>query len=101
METHKQPKEKELWEYNWAAKAERLHGQFKKLAYKINYMTGMTNWGRKIGRNTPCPCKSGRKYKKCCVVHHDANVKKVGQLQVAMSKLQARAKRYGMEGVAR
>ncbi|MFN2267488.1 MAG: UPF0149 family protein [Desulfonatronovibrio sp.] len=21
---------------------------------------------RKIGRNEPCPCKSGRKYKKCC-----------------------------------
>lgn len=22
--------------------------------------------GRKIGRNSPCPCGSGRKYKKCC-----------------------------------
>ena len=22
--------------------------------------------GRKIGRNDPCPCGSGRKYKKCC-----------------------------------
>jgi len=22
--------------------------------------------GRKIGRNEPCPCGSGKKYKKCC-----------------------------------
>ena len=22
--------------------------------------------GEKIGRNTPCPCGSGKKYKKCC-----------------------------------
>ena len=21
---------------------------------------------KKIGRNTPCPCNSGKKYKKCC-----------------------------------
>lgn len=23
--------------------------------------------GKKIGRNEPCPCKSGKKYKKCCL----------------------------------
>jgi uncharacterized protein YecA (UPF0149 family) len=22
---------------------------------------------KKIGRNAPCPCGSGKKYKKCCV----------------------------------
>ena len=22
---------------------------------------------RKIGRNNPCPCKSGKKFKKCCL----------------------------------
>lgn len=22
--------------------------------------------GKKIGRNEPCPCESGKKYKKCC-----------------------------------
>ncbi len=22
----------------------------------------------KVGRNTPCPCGSGRKYKKCCLL---------------------------------
>ncbi|MGM9539318.1 SEC-C metal-binding domain-containing protein, partial [Anaerovibrio sp.] len=23
--------------------------------------------GRKIGRNEPCPCGSGKKYKNCCI----------------------------------
>jgi uncharacterized protein YchJ len=23
--------------------------------------------GKKIGRNAPCPCGSGKKYKKCCL----------------------------------
>jgi uncharacterized protein YecA (UPF0149 family) len=23
-------------------------------------------YGQKIGRNDPCPCGSGKKYKKCC-----------------------------------
>ena len=22
--------------------------------------------GQKVGRNDPCPCGSGKKYKKCC-----------------------------------
>ena len=26
----------------------------------------ITNPGAKIGRNDPCPCGSGKKYKKCC-----------------------------------
>ena len=28
--------------------------------------------GRKVGRNDPCPCGSGRKYKKCCMVKEEA-----------------------------
>jgi len=24
---------------------------------------------KKIGRNDPCPCGSGKKYKKCCLAH--------------------------------
>ncbi len=28
--------------------------------------------GSKIGRNAPCPCGSGKKYKKCCLVAHEA-----------------------------
>ena len=26
---------------------------------------------RKVGRNDPCPCGSGKKYKKCCLKKHD------------------------------
>jgi len=26
----------------------------------------------KIGRNDPCPCGSGKKYKKCCLPQHEA-----------------------------
>jgi preprotein translocase subunit SecA len=26
----------------------------------------MRREGRKIGRNEPCPCGSGKKYKRCC-----------------------------------
>jgi uncharacterized protein YecA (UPF0149 family) len=25
---------------------------------------------KKIGRNDPCPCKSGKKWKKCCLNNH-------------------------------
>ncbi len=30
-------------------------------------LDGRTETGPKIGRNDPCPCGSGRKYKKCCL----------------------------------
>ncbi|MCL2646939.1 MAG: SEC-C metal-binding domain-containing protein [Phycisphaerales bacterium] len=29
----------------------------------------ITRPGSKIGRNDPCPCGSGRKYKKCCMLN--------------------------------
>jgi len=27
---------------------------------------GSTSGSRKVNRNGPCPCKSGKKYKSCC-----------------------------------
>jgi preprotein translocase subunit SecA len=33
-------------------------GDMKKTAEKVE--------GKKIGRNDPCPCGSGKKYKHCC-----------------------------------
>ena len=27
----------------------------------------------KVGRNEPCPCKSGKKYKKCCLTNKNDN----------------------------
>jgi uncharacterized protein YecA (UPF0149 family) len=31
---------------------------------KVTALKGKT---KKIGRNAPCPCGSGKKYKKCCL----------------------------------
>ena len=33
--------------------------------------------GSKPGRNQPCPCGSGRKYKKCCGIKDDAQRRSV------------------------
>ena len=47
-------------------------GYFKKIDEKWLYSTGnlktttVVRDGRKIGRNEPCPCGSGKKYKACC-----------------------------------
>jgi uncharacterized protein len=30
----------------------------------------------KVGRNDPCPCGSGKKYKQCCMKHPQATGKK-------------------------
>jgi hypothetical protein len=32
----------------------------------------IVNTGLKIGRNDPCPCGSGKKYKKCCLRKHES-----------------------------
>ena len=47
-------------------------GYFKKINGKWFYSVGqvkpmtVVREGRKIGRNEPCPCGSGKKYKNCC-----------------------------------
>jgi hypothetical protein len=37
-------------------------------AHLLGYEKGvtLTRKNKKLGRNDPCPCNSGRKYKKCC-----------------------------------
>ena len=32
----------------------------------IPQQTTVKRQGRKVGRNEPCPCGSGKKYKQCC-----------------------------------
>ena len=44
---------------------------FKKLDGRWLYVDGETKFtsaavSQKVGRNEPCPCGSGKKYKKCC-----------------------------------
>ncbi|MEF9942100.1 MAG: SEC-C metal-binding domain-containing protein [Lachnospiraceae bacterium] len=38
----------------------------KKALYKEQKASGTIRKEQKIGRNDPCPCGSGKKYKKCC-----------------------------------
>ncbi len=83
-------------DYTRKDQMKRINGQFKKLAGKINYMNRLTSMGRKFGRNSLCPCKSGKKFKHCCIANHYLNEKKVSVLQIAMGKIQDKVKRYGL-----
>mgnify|MGYP000781382307 len=38
----------------------------RKELYKEQKLSTTIVKGKKIGRNDPCPCGSGKKYKKCC-----------------------------------
>ncbi len=38
----------------------------KKRLYREQKKSGTVHKEKKIGRNDPCPCGSGKKYKKCC-----------------------------------
>jgi len=38
----------------------------QKELYKEQKASGTIRKEKKIGRNDPCPCESGKKYKKCC-----------------------------------
>lgn len=59
-----------------AAKADWLYGlpQWKEIyseeelkrLYKEQKESGTIRKEKKVGRNDPCPCGSGKKYKKCC-----------------------------------
>lgn len=58
------------------AKADWLYGlpqwekifdeETRKRLYKEQKASGTIRKPKKIGRNDPCPCGSGKKYKKCC-----------------------------------
>ena len=37
------------------------------IPYDLPFNIGNTLQRKKIGRNDPCPCGSGKKYKKCCI----------------------------------
>ena len=49
------------------AKADWLYEpERKKVLYKEQKNSGTIRKEKKIGRNEPCPCGSGKKYKHCC-----------------------------------
>lgn len=52
-------------EYN--AVTIRNEEDLPQLVYELGEQLGFEMKQRKIGRNEPCPCGSGKKYKKCCM----------------------------------
>ena len=54
------------WLYNLPMWDDILTQEKRKELYKTQKASGTIVKGRKIGRNDPCPCGSGLKYKKCC-----------------------------------
>ncbi len=46
-----------------------LSPERRKELYKEQKNSGTVVKGKKVGRNDPCPCGSGKKYKKCCGVN--------------------------------
>ncbi|MAE81441.1 MAG: hypothetical protein CMB80_01805 [Flammeovirgaceae bacterium] len=47
---------------------------------KIQALYRIVNTQNNIGRNVPCPCRSGRKWKKCCLVIHEKNTLRLEQM---------------------
>ena len=46
----------------------------------------------KIGRNDPCPCGSGKKYKKCCLNHPDGQLRSEFLAMFSLKKITIREK---------
>lgn len=54
------------WLYNLPMWDEIYDEETKKRLYLEQKKSGTVIVGKKVGRNDPCPCGSGKKYKKCC-----------------------------------
>ena len=54
------------WLYNLPMWDEIFTEEQKKTLYMDQKKSGTVIKGKKIGRNDPCPCGSGKKYKYCC-----------------------------------
>lgn len=45
----------------------RMERERRRVIEYMNSHRQVVRDGKKIGRNDPCPCGSGKKYKKCCL----------------------------------
>ncbi|MEG0214673.1 MAG: SEC-C metal-binding domain-containing protein [Hungatella sp.] len=54
------------WLYNLPMWEDLLTAEKRKELYKTQRASGTVVKEAKVGRNDPCPCGSGLKYKKCC-----------------------------------
>lgn len=55
------------WLYELPMWDEIFDADIKKRLYLEQKKSGTVIVGKKIGRNDPCPCGSGKKYKQCCL----------------------------------
>lgn len=55
------------WLYELPMWDEIFDAETKRAYYLEQKKSGTVIVGKKIGRNDPCPCGSGRKYKQCCM----------------------------------
>lgn len=54
------------WLYNMEVWDNLLTEERRKELYREQKASGTVRKDKKVGRNDPCPCGSGKKYKKCC-----------------------------------
>ena len=54
------------WLYNLPMWDDIFDKETQKALYLEQKKSGTVIVGKKVGRNDPCPCGSGRKYKQCC-----------------------------------
>lgn len=54
------------WLYNLPQWDRLISEERRKELYKEQKQSKTVVKGEKVGRNDPCPCGSGKKYKKCC-----------------------------------
>ena len=56
----------EFWNKNYLIFANDCRQKHKELMEKARFMEEH----KSIGRNDPCPCGSGKKFKKCCLLEN-------------------------------
>ena len=54
------------WLYELPQWEQIFDEETRKRLYREQKQSGTVRKEKKIGRNDPCPCGSGKKYKKCC-----------------------------------
>lgn len=50
----------------------KIFHQNPKRRFRINFRELLNPYGKRLGRNEPCPCGSGEKYKNCCLMKKSA-----------------------------
>lgn len=69
--------------------APRGKGRSFKISPKLSLRKSVVTAPRqilKVGRNDPCPCGSGKKYKNCCIEKGEAFLKKMAKKQQTRKK---------------